>query len=61
METEEGYQPVFFDPRPLTNLELLDRLESLAPILDMKVGGVVGSREGGSVGQAGGIVAGLWA
>lgn len=27
METEEGFQPVFFDPRPLTNLELLDRLD----------------------------------
>ena len=37
METEEGFQPVFFDPRPLTNLELLDRLDSLAPITDMKV------------------------
>lgn len=31
-------QPVFFDPRALTNLELLDRLDSLAPITDMKVG-----------------------
>ncbi len=36
MQTEEGYAPVFFDPRPLRNLELLDRLESLAPVLDMK-------------------------
>lgn len=35
-------QPVFFDPRPLTNLELLDRLDSLAPITDMKVGGCGG-------------------
>ena len=36
-ETEEGFQPVFFDPRPLKNLEPLDRLDSLAPICDMKV------------------------
>lgn len=28
---------VFFEPRPLTNLELIDRLESMAPITDMKV------------------------
>jgi splicing factor 3B subunit 3 len=37
MQTDEGFQPVFFDPRALTNLELLDRLDSLAPITDMKV------------------------
>lgn len=34
-------QPVFFDPRALTNLELLDRLDSLAPITDMKVGALM--------------------
>ena len=39
METEEGYQPVFLEPRALTNLELVDRMDSLAPITDMKVGG----------------------
>lgn len=33
-----GYVPVFFTPRcPVENLELLDRVESLAPITDMKV------------------------
>ena len=33
-----GFVPVFFDPRsPLENLELLDRVESLAPITDMKI------------------------
>ncbi|PSC75527.1 splicing factor 3B subunit 3-like [Micractinium conductrix] len=37
METEEGYQPVFLEPRALTNLELVDRMDSLAPITDMKV------------------------
>ncbi|EFN57738.1 hypothetical protein CHLNCDRAFT_56079 [Chlorella variabilis] len=42
METEEGYQPVFFDPRPLSNLEALDRMDSLAPILDMKVANLAG-------------------
>ena len=35
--TEEGYQPVFFDPRPLKNLLPIDEMESLAPIVDMKV------------------------
>ncbi|KFM25355.1 Splicing factor 3B subunit 3 [Auxenochlorella protothecoides] len=28
---------VFFDPRPLTNLDPIDSLESLAPILDLKL------------------------
>jgi len=38
VQTEEGFQPVFFDPRPLKNLLLVDELPSLMPILDMKVG-----------------------
>ncbi|GAB4816845.1 hypothetical protein N2152v2_003891 [Parachlorella kessleri] len=42
METEEGFQPVFFEPRPLANLELIDRMESLCPILDMKVANLLG-------------------
>ena len=36
METEEGFEPVFFDPRPLTNLYLIDTIESMCPILDMQ-------------------------
>ena len=36
VQTEEGYQPVFFDPRPLKNLLPIDEMESLSPILDMK-------------------------
>lgn len=36
-ETEEGFQPVFFDPRPLKNLVLIDEMDSLCPITDMKV------------------------
>ena len=36
MQTEEGYQPVFFDPRPLKNLLLIDEMESLSPIMDLK-------------------------
>mmetsp|Transcript_8533 Transcript_8533/g.28705 ORF Transcript_8533/g.28705 Transcript_8533/m.28705 type:complete len:1198 (+) Transcript_8533:128-3721(+) len=36
METEEGYQPVFFDPRPLTNLYPIDNIDSLCPVLDMQ-------------------------
>jgi len=35
VETEEGYQPVFFDPRtPLRNLHLVDEMESLCPVID---------------------------
>lgn len=37
MQTEEGFAPVFFDPRPLANLLLIDELESLSPVLDMQV------------------------
>ncbi|MQL70779.1 hypothetical protein Taro_003148 [Colocasia esculenta] len=37
METEEGFQPVFFQPRPLKNLVRIDQVESLMPIMDMKV------------------------
>jgi len=36
METEEGYEPVFFDPRPLTNLYPIDTIDSLCPVLDMQ-------------------------
>ncbi len=35
--TEEGFQPVFFEPRPLRNLLLIDEATSLGPITDMKV------------------------
>ena len=38
VQTEEGFQPVFFDPRPLKNLLLVDELPSLMPLLDIKVG-----------------------
>ncbi|KAK7815628.1 spliceosome-associated protein 130 b [Quercus suber] len=37
METEEGFQPVFFQPRRLKNLLRIDQVESLCPIMDMKV------------------------
>lgn len=37
METDEGFQPVYFQPRKLRNLIQLDEIESLMPILDMKV------------------------
>lgn len=40
MQTEEGFAPVFFDPRVLTNLLLIDELESLSPVLDMRVSAV---------------------
>lgn len=37
METDEGFQPVFFQPRKLKNLVRIDQVESLMPIMDMKV------------------------
>eukprot|EP00249_Psilotum_nudum_P023101 c28748_g1_i1 orf=75-3716(+) len=37
METEEGFQPVFFQPRKLKNIVQIDEIESLMPIMDMKV------------------------
>ncbi|CAN4090131.1 unnamed protein product [Withania somnifera] len=37
METEEGFQPVFFQPRKLKNLVRIDQIESLMPIMDMKI------------------------
>lgn len=37
VQTEEGFQPVFFDPRPLKNLQLVDEMPSLMPIMDMRV------------------------
>ena len=36
-ESEAGYLPVFFEPRPLVNLQLVDQMPSLSPITDMKV------------------------
>ncbi|XP_057537206.1 spliceosome-associated protein 130 A [Amaranthus tricolor] len=37
LETEEGFQPVFFQPRKLKNLLRVDQVQSLMPIMDMKV------------------------
>lgn len=37
METEEGFQPVFFQPRALKNLMRIDEIESLMPVMDMRV------------------------
>lgn len=37
METEVGFEPVFFKPRQLKNLVRIDQEESLMPIMDMKV------------------------
>ncbi|KAJ6801697.1 splicing factor 3B subunit 3-like [Iris pallida] len=37
METEEGFQPVFFQPRGLKNLVRIDHIESLMPIMDMRI------------------------
>ena len=36
IETDQGYQPVFFDPTPLKHLVAIDRLESLCPTLDLQ-------------------------
>lgn len=40
METDEGFQPVFFQPRKLKNLVQIDEIESLMPIMDMKVANI---------------------
>jgi splicing factor 3B subunit 3 len=40
--TEEGYRPVFFRPRPLANLLLVDEAPSLMPLTDMRVANPVG-------------------
>lgn len=37
METDEGFQPVYFQPRKLKNLVRIDQVESLMPIIDMKI------------------------
>eukprot|EP00775_Hariotina_reticulata_P013008 gene13008-13137_t len=37
VQSEEGYAPVFFTPRPLKNLVLVDEMPSLMPLTDMKV------------------------
>ncbi|KAK1571910.1 hypothetical protein Q3G72_024778 [Acer saccharum] len=37
METEEGFQPMFFQPRGLKNLVRIEQVESLMPIMDMKI------------------------
>ncbi|XP_039146253.1 spliceosome-associated protein 130 A [Dioscorea cayenensis subsp. rotundata] len=37
METEEGFQPLFFQPRGLKNLVRIDQIESLMSIMDMRV------------------------
>ncbi len=39
VQSEEGFQPVFFEPRPLRNLVLIDELTSLMPVTDMQVRG----------------------
>lgn len=40
--TEDGYKPVFFRPRPLRNLLLVDEAPSLMPLTDMKVANLLG-------------------
>ncbi|GFY83635.1 cleavage and polyadenylation specificity factor (CPSF) A subunit protein [Actinidia rufa] len=37
METDEGFQPIYFQPRRFKNLVRIDQVESLMPIMDMKV------------------------
>ncbi|KAG4293576.1 pre-mRNA-splicing factor rse-1 [Fusarium proliferatum] len=37
-----GYQPVYFYPRPLENLTLVESLESLSPLMDCKVADLTG-------------------
>jgi hypothetical protein len=37
VQSDEGYVPVFFTPRGLKNLVLVDEMPSLMPLTDMKV------------------------
>lgn len=37
VQSDEGYAPVFFTPRELKNLVLVDEMPSLMPLTDMKV------------------------
>jgi hypothetical protein len=37
VQSDEGYAPVFFTPRGLKNLVLVDEMPSLMPLTDMKV------------------------
>ncbi|CVK84263.1 related to splicing factor 3B subunit 3 (spliceosomal protein sap130) [Fusarium proliferatum] len=37
-----GYQPVYFYPRPLENLSLVESLDSLSPLMDCKVADLTG-------------------
>eukprot|EP00899_Mesostigma_viride_P018486 jgi/Mesvir1/26639/Mv20046-RA.2 len=39
---DEGYAASFFAPRPLRNLAVIDEVESLAPLIDMKVANLLG-------------------
>ena len=48
METDEGFAPVFFSPRPLTNLAPIDEVESLSPVLDMHLGNLAGDGTAGN-------------
>eukprot|EP00238_Polyblepharides_amylifera_P001957 CAMPEP_0196584476 /NCGR_PEP_ID=MMETSP1081-20130531/47156_1 /TAXON_ID=36882 /ORGANISM="Pyramimonas amylifera, Strain CCMP720" /LENGTH=1211 /DNA_ID=CAMNT_0041905687 /DNA_START=221 /DNA_END=3856 /DNA_ORIENTATION=- len=40
METEEGFQPVFFEPRPLRNLTPIDDMPSISPVMDLQAASV---------------------
>lgn len=42
VQSDEGYAPVFFTPRPLKNLVLVDEMPSLMPLTDMKVANLLG-------------------
>jgi len=42
VETEEGFTPVFFTPRPLKNLVLIDDVDSLCPVVAMQAHNLLG-------------------
>jgi Mono-functional DNA-alkylating methyl methanesulfonate N-term len=43
VQKEEGFEPLFFDPRPLRNVALVDTMMSLAPLTDMKIKNLIGA------------------
>jgi splicing factor 3B subunit 3 len=53
METDEGFAPVFFEPRGLQNLVLVDEMSSLNPLVACRVRSLL-IRQYPSLGRLGG-------
>jgi hypothetical protein len=51
VQSEEGYAPVFFTPRPPKNLVLVDEMPSLMPLTGAGGGGGGSAAQGRAVGS----------